>query len=158
MRLSSIRINTDLCEQGVWQRHPSGFELLIARLPNAQFERFVQACDDTEREQLQAMGNTQAMSTIGARCIAETIVLDWRGVHSETGITAEHAEENGVSLVGSQLDPETGLYHVVESYTPKRFMEILMDPTMIDLVKFVLLKAQDDSQYRIRAAKAAVKS
>ena len=151
MEINKFRIDPGKVETGVWKTlyedETSGdkFEICVTKIPNRAYNQLLTRLQKPYQKLRRAGGEipTKESEEITARAIAETVLLDWRGL-----------TENGKAI----------------AYDPKRGAQALLDenfvipPDMIPFQDLVLMHARniedflasDDIQADVKNLKAGV--
>jgi len=82
MRLSAFKTDTKAEQDGVWVPYEHGFEVKLARIGNPRFKEFMMK---NGKQQMRRLTSSQDVDLDTAdelmrEAIAETILLDWRGL------------------------------------------------------------------------------
>lgn len=132
------RFRTDKRKEtgGVWVPFEAGISLLIARMPNTNFEQKVRELAAPHMEATRSDTISDELNvSITREAVAHTVLLDWKGV-------TESDEE------GSPDVP----------YTPELGVKYFNDDELGDFYRFVVTSGRNSEQYRKEQMVAAVKN
>lgn len=123
MKLSEIRTNINLEENGVWVDFIEGLRVKIASL---NCKAYTRACDKVlkphTRRIRDGMLSTDERLKLVSPIVARYIVLDWEGLEDECGTPIP--------------------------YSPEKAEEIFADPSLREFYSFVLASANDISMFQ----------
>jgi hypothetical protein len=123
VKITSLRIDPDRASKGVWFDWDHGVRFLIARIGNPNFDERLRELIEADQAAGKSAPEAQEAATIQA--VAETLLLGWEGLD----------DDNGKPL----------------KWTAKRSHELLADPALQDIYKFVVLKASETARFRAEA-------
>jgi hypothetical protein len=130
MKLRSLKLDSDKTVEGVWVDYRDDVRLLIARLPNAKYDKIMRRLGKPHMAKLrrarfkpESLVDDPILDKLQKRAVAEAVLLDWEGVED---------------------DDDAPL-----PYTPERGAEILFDPNFDVLWRFIVDFAGEEEMYRI---------
>lgn len=127
MKLSTIRLDPELCDRGVWVNYVGDVRFLIARAGNPQYEEAVRRIY-SDRLGLGAPPDEDDVNVwdrTAKQAIAEAVLLGWENVTDDAGIPIP--------------------------YTPEYALGLFLDPFYREIYRFVCFEAQRASRYRAHA-------
>jgi len=125
--LNAIATDTKKEIEGVWYDVGDGLQLKVARMNNPQYVKRLNEVSAPYRAQVKAGTlSDEKKAELAAGVMAETILLDWRGM-----------------FLGGKPLP----------YSRKKAAEILADPRYQAVFSLVMSFAQDEAAFRIEEVK-----
>lgn len=122
VNISALKTNPQAEEEGVWVDYENtGVKLKIARIGNPAFDKAVNKLSAPHLKKIRN-GDASLQEKLTKEAIAETILLDWKGIEDDDGKTLK--------------------------YSKKLSKELLNDPALRDLYKFVLITSNDVERFR----------
>lgn len=109
MKISSIKTDPAKLEQGVWIGDIPDFEgvrLKVRPISNPDYRQLYGQLVETTPRHLKRGGQVKDYDTrvaIGARCLADTVLIDWEGFEDDDGKPLAHDAETAKAWL---LDPE----------------------------------------------------
>jgi len=122
-KLSALRVDPELSEEGRWVDYELGIRLRIARHNNSRYQAYFMKL---LRDNPEVQEDTDAFGNLLKVAVGRTILRDWEGVEDDDGKEMKFSEDVGE--------------------------KILTDPAYQDLYQFVLSEAQSSLLYRENAA------
>ena len=123
MDLNKISIDLEKEKEGIWVDLDGDTSFCIARMYNPKFnKRFERLSAPYRSAAKRGMMDDEKASEILNRVLAETVLLDWKGLNRD-----------GVNV----------------KYSPEEAFKILNDKQLIPIKQFVLDVAEEESNYRI---------
>lgn len=94
MKLSQLAVDTGKSEDGVWFEYPhfEGVSFLIARMGNSSFSDYLQKHRKLSRT---LRSDSEMMDTLTKKAVAETVLLNWRGIEDDNGEPLQYTPEIG---------------------------------------------------------------
>lgn len=122
MDLSEVKVNNKAQNEGVWVDYDGETSFLIARMGNPKFKsRFTALMAPHQRRFDAGKLSNEMQAQIMAKCVAETILLDWKGLKMD----------------GQEI-----------KYSSDKAFDILVDPTAEEFLALILEYAQDNERFR----------
>lgn len=104
MKRSSMATNVQAEQDGVWTEYRDGVELLIARANNPRYNDLFRRLTKPYERQIRTEQMSEEMATsIMAECMAQTILLGWRGIEHDDGTPMAYSVDEARAML---LDPE----------------------------------------------------
>lgn len=119
MKISSIKTDTAKAEAGIWVGDIPDFEgvrLKVRPASNPDFRQLYSQLVETTPRHLKRGGQVRDYDTkvaINARCLADTVLLDWDGFEDEAGKPLLYTAELAKSWL---LDPEMAAFRDAVSW------------------------------------------
>jgi len=96
-KLSNLKTDRDLSENGAWVPWIAGTRLRIARLSNSAFKAmYHRKTKPLERKMREIPDELQ--EEIIRKCVAHTVLLDWEGFDDDDGSPLEYTPEQGIEM------------------------------------------------------------
>lgn len=122
MDLNSIRLDLDKISNGVWEDLDGETSILVARMYNTNFnKRFQELTSPYRNTQRKSSLTDEKANDIMNTCLAETILLGWKGLKS-----------GGADI----------------QYSVSKAKELLEDPKLQSFRRMVLEIAENEAKYR----------
>ena len=122
VKLSAVKTDPDRESGGVWVDWEMGISLKIARIGNEKFDAMVRKLSEPHLRSLRQDPNDEKMEEVTRKAVAKHILVGWKNIEDDDG---------------SPL-----------AYSAKRSRDLLTDPALRDLYKFVLITANNAELYR----------
>jgi len=122
-KLSALRVDPELTEEGRWVDYELGIRLRIARHNNSRYQAYFMKL---MRDNPEVQEDTESFSNLLKVAVGRTILRDWEGVEDDAGKKLKYTDEVGE--------------------------KIITDPAYQDLYQFVLSESQATLAYRENAA------
>ena len=122
-KLSALRVDSELSEEGRWGDYELGIRLRIARHNNSRYQSYFMKL---LRDNPEVQEDTDSFGNLLKVAVGRTILRDWEGVEDDEGNEMKFSEDVGE--------------------------KILTDPGYQDLYQFVLSESQASLAYRENAA------
>jgi hypothetical protein len=102
MDFSEVKVNNALAEGGVWMEHDDTTSFLVARMGNKKFQTYFQKLIRPYQRQFDAGKlSAEKQTDIMCKCMAKTVLLDWRGLTMD-GEEIEYSEERAYELLSME--------------------------------------------------------
>ena len=122
-KLLSLKTDPEKESEGGWVPYQIGVELKIGRIGNTAFAECVRRLSEPHLKELRTNRLPEdVLEDITREAVAKHILMDWKNIEDDDGKPFK--------------------------YTQKRAEDILADPGMRDLYKFILLSANEAELYR----------
>lgn len=122
-KLSALRVDPELSEEGRWVDYELGIRLRIARHNNSRYQAYFMKL---MRNNPEVQEDTEVFQNLLKVAVGRTILKDWEGVEDDDGNEMKFSEDVGE--------------------------KIITDPAYQDLYQFVLTESQSSLLYRENAA------
>lgn len=105
MRISKFATDTGLEEDGVWIDIGEGASLKVARIGNPRYRKALRAATKPHARSIR-MGilPQDQIEELELNVIADTILLDWKGIEDDNGDPIEYNRENALQLLQNLRD------------------------------------------------------
>lgn len=119
MKISSIKTDPAKVETGIWVTDIPDFEgvrLKVRPTSNPDFRQLYSQLVEATPRHLKRGGQVKDYDTkvaISARCLADTVLLDWEGFEDDTGKTLKYTPELAKAWM---LDPEMAAFRDAVSW------------------------------------------
>ena len=122
VKLSALKTNPEAEVEGVWvDFEDTGVKLKIARIGNPAFDKLISKLSAPHLKKLRK-GDDELQESITAKAVASTILVGWKGLDDDDGKPLK--------------------------YSKGKSKELLTDPALRDLFKFVLVTANEAARFR----------
>lgn len=106
MDLNQYTTNVSKSNEGVWVEHDSETSFLIARMNNANFQKVFNRSMKPYRKMFEdGKLSMQRQNDVLCNVMAETILLDWKGLHFD-GVEVPYSKEKALELLKSDGNDE----------------------------------------------------
>lgn len=96
-RRSSLKTDRKREEDGVWVPYESSFELLLSRIGNPRYKQFLLKKSKTNMRRIQrGKIDIQEAEDLIKRAMAQTVILDWRGLYDEKDVEIPFSKEEAL--------------------------------------------------------------
>lgn len=103
MKLSTFKKAGQALEDGVWKRYVGDFEVCLRSMRSRAFEAAVAKLSARHRRKGKLDMSEDDAAEIQRQAVAETIIVDWRGLEDEGGPVA-YSAETALELFASNND------------------------------------------------------
>jgi hypothetical protein len=105
MKLSKFKMDIRKVEEGTWVPAGDGLELLIARLGNEKYKKFLRSRGRHIAVQVRT-GNidTPAMTDLQRQAVAHTVLLGWKNLQDDAGQDITFSPGKALELFSSHSD------------------------------------------------------
>ena len=110
MKLSAVKVDSDVIEQGEWVDHPfvPGVEVKVRGVGNADFRRLApKLTRQFTPAQRDAVIPAADQDRITVELLVETILIDWRGLEEEDGSPLPYSKERARQILS---DPDLRIF------------------------------------------------
>lgn len=129
-KLSALRTDPTKEISGVWVDYDDGIKLLIARLNNPNYEKFITDRQNPNIGKYRVRKQSNAeIETLVMEAVAHTVLLGWQNVDDDEGKPL--------------------------AFSPKAALGYFKDPSYRDFYKFVLFTANSQEQYMAESKEQA---
>lgn len=146
VKLKLLRIDSELERLGRWFPYPAvaGVSFLIARMGNPAYDGKLRRIMGPRLDEIRSDGlDDKTLEAMTAKAMAGTVLLGWKGLDEDEDAAGEkHAD--GTHSPGGPRQLE---------FTEERAEEILSDPDLRDLYRFVLAQSSRIENFRRESAK-----
>lgn len=105
MKISKFATDLDLEENGVWVDIGEGGEILVARMGNPRYQKAVQSISKPHRTQIRQKTISEDLSDeLLLKAMAETILLDWKGIEDDKGKVIKYTKDTAFKLLRDLRD------------------------------------------------------
>lgn len=133
MKLSAISTCPDMEKDGVWVGYLNDVEFKIARHASPAYMEYLSKISKEHKGKLRSTEEqVELLMDLTSQCLANVVLIDWKGVQDEDG-------------------NET-------AYTPELGLELMRDPAFHDMRQFILEIAQNADEYRKKDIEGTVKN
>lgn len=122
-KLSALRVDPELTEEGRWVDYEMGIRLRVARHNNSRYQNYFMKL---LRDNPEVQEDTESFANLLKVAVGRTILRDWEGVEDDEGNPLAFTEDLGE--------------------------QTMTDPAYQDLYQFVLSESQSSLLYRENAA------
>ena len=132
-RLTSIQTDKKKSVDGIWQPYDVGIECLIAKKPNANYQKKIEKLSKPYTQLIRRGQMSHDMDAeITLKAICGTVLLGWRNIDDDDGKPIK--------------------------FTEKKAIEILSNPAYEDFYTWILMTAHSTALYRIEDDEEAAKN
>lgn len=105
MKISTFATDLDLEENGVWVDIGDGGQLKVARMGNPRYQEAVRRISKPHKTQIRNKTITEDLSDeLLLKSMAETILLDWKGIEDDKGKAIKYSVETAFKLMRDLRD------------------------------------------------------
>jgi len=98
-------INQKLSEEGIWRKFKGGIEIKVARLGNGLYDKKTEEVFRPHKKELRNDEMSEDLKLdLTRQIMAETILLEWRGLKDESGKSIASTYENKLSALTAMKD------------------------------------------------------
>lgn len=113
MRLSNFAVDSKKANEGTWVQVGEGLEILIARLGNEKYKKFLRSAGKGLSVQVRTGNmNLEQAAELQKLAVANTVLLGWKGLEGDDGKPVEYSVQKAVELFNTHQD----FYDLVVEY------------------------------------------